>query len=169
MNKPWPSSYKVEAFLSEDGVYRYWLEIKWDEKLPMMAFVLWNPSKADHRIDDPTALRVVGFAKREGCGGVIIANLFAFRATDPKQMMSAEKNGTDIIGPSNFPTLLDIPERAHKVVVGWGAGVKDHEARKRFVDYMGSVRLWCLGTTQSGEPRHPLYLRADAPLMRWPR
>jgi len=27
--------------------------------------------------------------------------------------------------------------------------------------------LWCLGTTADGSPRHPLYVRGDAPLIPW--
>jgi len=165
MNKPWPSSYKIDAHISEDGLFRYWLEIIWDEKLPRIAFILWNPSKADHRISDPTALRVVAFAKREGFGGVWIANLFAFRATDPRELKSA----VNPEGPSNMGTLLSMPDRARKVVVGWGAGVgRSCAVRAQFLGYMHSVQLWCLGTTKDGEPRHPLYLRADAPLVKWP-
>jgi hypothetical protein len=25
--------------------------------------------------------------------------------------------------------------------------------------------LWCLGTTKDGHPRHPLYVKADQPLL----
>jgi len=27
--------------------------------------------------------------------------------------------------------------------------------------------LWCLGLTQDGHPRHPLYVAGDQPLVRW--
>lgn len=163
MNKPWPSTYEVDAHISEDGLYRYWLEIVWAKERQRLAFVLLNPSKADHRIDDPTAQRAVRFAIREGYGGIVIANLFAFRATDPREL----KRAKNPVGPSNLPTLLSLPDRAHKIVVGWGAGAKASEARKTFVDYMALETLWCLGTTKDGEPRHPLYLKNDAPLVKW--
>ena len=26
---------------------------------------------------------------------------------------------------------------------------------------------WCVGQTKDGHPRHPLYVRADQPLVRW--
>jgi hypothetical protein len=163
MNNPWPCAYEVDAHISPDSVYRYWLKIVWNDELPRIAFVLLNPSKADHRLDDPTAKRVVAFAQREGFGGVLIYNLFAFRATDPREL----KTASDPEGPSNLPTLNAMPDMVSKIVVGWGAGVKEHPARKRFLDYMAHEKLWCLGTTKTGEPRHPLYLRGDAPLVRW--
>ena len=33
---------------------------------------------------------------------------------------------------------------------------------------VGTDRVVCLGRTSTGQPRHPLYTRADAPLEPWP-
>jgi hypothetical protein len=33
---------------------------------------------------------------------------------------------------------------------------------------LAGVRLLCLGVTSGGEPRHPLYVRADVPLVPFP-
>jgi hypothetical protein len=43
--------------------------------LQMITFVLLNPSTADAVQLDPTLRRCVGFAKREGYGGMVILNL----------------------------------------------------------------------------------------------
>ena len=45
-----------------------------------------NPSTADADHDDRTIGRCISFAKREGCGGLIVGNLFQLRATDPDEL-----------------------------------------------------------------------------------
>jgi hypothetical protein len=85
-----------------DG-YRYTLTRVWDPVLPMTTFVLHNPSTADATQLDPTLRRCVGFAKREGYGGMVILNLYAFRAKDLKVMKAA----TDPVGPDNDRVLAD--------------------------------------------------------------
>jgi uncharacterized protein DUF1643 len=74
----------VSATADVRGAYRYSLTRVWDEALPTITFVLLNPSTADDQQLDPTLRRCVSFAKREGYGGMITLNLYAFRATDPK-------------------------------------------------------------------------------------
>ncbi|MES2137565.1 MAG: DUF1643 domain-containing protein [Pseudomonadota bacterium] len=55
----------------------------------VVAFVMLNPSTADAVQDDPTIRRCIGFAKAWGKGGIVVINLFAFRATNPKDMLAA--------------------------------------------------------------------------------
>ncbi len=59
------------ATLSVDNVYRYALWRTWDPPAdmfepsrPIMTWVMLNPSTADHRVDDPTIRKCIGFAKR---------------------------------------------------------------------------------------------------------
>lgn len=33
--------------------------------------------------------------------------------------------------------------------------------------FAGGGRLWCLGTTKDGHPRHPLYVRGNQVLLPW--
>ena len=35
------------------------------------------------------------------------------------------------------------------------------------VRLFGKRELWCLGTTQAGHPRHPLYVHGDQKLVRY--
>ena len=56
-----------------------------------------NPSTADEKENDPTIVRCINFAKSWGYGGVCVANLFAFRATLPIEMMASK----DPIGKEN--------------------------------------------------------------------
>lgn len=50
-----------------------------------------NPSTADAEIDDPTITRCIGFAKSWGFGGLMVGNLWAYRATDPKELKKIPK------------------------------------------------------------------------------
>lgn len=80
-----------DAILSEDRKYRYILSRTWDETKPTVLFIGLNPSTADENEDDPTIRRCIIFAKSWGYGGLIMANLFAFRTTNPQGLYS-EKN-----------------------------------------------------------------------------
>ena len=44
----------------------------------------------------------------------------------------------------------------------------DYQARAdAVVRLFGERELWCLGTTQAGHPRHPLYVPGDQKLVRF--
>ena len=87
---------KSDAVISDCGKYRYRLTRKWGYGRPC-GFIMLNPSTADALHDDPTIRRCVGFAKAWGCGALIVVNLFAVRATSPREMMRAD----DPVGPEN--------------------------------------------------------------------
>jgi hypothetical protein len=54
------------------------------------------------------------------------------------------------------------------VVCAWGSNAKpERAARVASIMRDAGARLWCLGTTKDGLPRHPLYVRADQPLIEW--
>lgn len=106
-----------DAYISEDGVYRYSLTRDWDETLPVMLFVMLNPSTADAVVDDQTIRRCIGFAERAYMGGLEVVNLFAFRATDPKEMKAAP----DPVGPENNTVIRQALSEAKTVVCAWGA------------------------------------------------
>lgn len=154
------------AALSHDGRYRYRLWRTWDESAPPLVFAMLNPSTADAEVDDPTIRRCIGFAKRDGFGGIEVVNLYAYRATKPADLW---RTG-DPIGPDNDRTLRDVFEAAagagFPVVAAWGANAKP--SRVSWVRSMPHAEvLHHLGLTDKGAPRHPLYLRGDSPLTRW--
>lgn len=154
-----------DAVLSECGTYRYRLSRTWDESLRPACWVLLNPSTADATEDDATIRRCVGFARAWGCGGIVVVNLFAYRATDPREL----KRHPDPVGPENDRHIRATVEQCHPVVAGWGVhGVMLNRAEKveRLLRDVG-VPLWCLGTTKDGHPRHPLYLASAAVLVEY--
>lgn len=76
------------AEFSPDRRYRYILTRRWSPA-PMLGCIGLNPSTADELQDDPTVRRWMGFARRDGFGGIVVGNLFAFRATNPRVMCAA--------------------------------------------------------------------------------
>lgn len=147
------------AVLSDDQRYRYLLTREWVRGAPKLTFVMLNPSTADATQDDPTIRRCISFAKREGFGGVRVVNLYAFRATDPKVMLRE----IDPVGPGNDSHITGAClERT--VVVAWGANAAPYRVKEvlRILDRC-RARVVSLGTTASGAPRHPLYVKGDQP------
>jgi len=143
------------ARFSDCKKYRYSLCRIWNEKKGLVNFVGLNPSTADENIDDPTIRRCVRFADSWGYGGLIMTNLFAFRATDPAEMRAAD----DPVGPDNDYFVKELSMIAELTVMSWGASgsfmARDF-AVKTFLK-----NACYLALTKSGQPRHPLYLKKD--------
>ncbi len=159
------------AVISPCGTYRYTLERRIPSALRWIRpclFVMLNPSKADATLDDPTIRRCLGFAEREGCTSLTVVNLFALRATDPAQLQIVTKNGGDPIGPDNWAhfSVQLLRHRTGIVIAAWGAHPMARTMPEHRQRLLQSGAL-CLGMTKDGEPRHPLYLRSDAPLVTW--
>jgi hypothetical protein len=74
---------RKNALLSACGYYRYWLSREWDDSLPIVTFIMMNPSTADAFNDDATIRKCVGFAKAWGFGRIRVVNLFALRSREP--------------------------------------------------------------------------------------
>jgi hypothetical protein len=146
------------------GPYRYTLWRTWTPTLPACGWIMLNPSTADASTDDPTIRRVTGYAKRWGFGGIVVRNLFALRATQPCDLLSA----TDPIGPDNDDWLARW-DGVDRVVVAWGTGRWprlggrcDHVA-----GLLEPLNPVCLRTAADGQPAHPLYQPADLTPRPW--
>jgi hypothetical protein len=151
----WHAKYlDMDAKISDDGVYRYWLSRRIGMGERTVAFIGLNPSTADALKDDPTIRRCVWFARTWGFDWLLMANLHALRATNPKLLVTAE----DPIGPDNAEYLKWVVKRSEIVVAAWGAH-RLHCTAHAFVGWLRSLPyVHCLGTTQGGHPRHPLYI-----------
>lgn len=158
-----------DATISACGRYRYELSRRWDMPPTKPAvFVMLNPSTADADVDDPTIRRCIGFAQRESVSGLVVVNLFAWRATDPDELLQVPEP----VGPGNSAYVRSALDNAGLVVVACGALHRRLASRHPLtwiVDIAAAadVRLMCLGTTRAGWPRHPLYVRRDAKLVPW--
>jgi hypothetical protein len=147
--------------LSDDDRYRYVLWRTWDTKLPELAVCMLNPSTADHQTNDATIRTLLRLAGAWGYGGIRVVNLFALRATDPRQLRKAD----DPVGPDNDAAIAEVAANGATVLAAWGSqGSYLDRAARVLAGPLKHSLLKCLGRTASGQPKHPLYSRSDAQL-----
>lgn len=143
-----------------EGEFRYLLWRNWGFERWML-FVMLNPSTADASVDDPTIRKCKEFARRRN-RNLVVANLYAYRATDPRNLKAAGYP----VGPDNDYWLrLALETLNPRVVVAWGAG---RAITGEIAGALTGRDLWCLGRTKSGNPRHPLFLSYATTLEKWP-
>lgn len=151
------------ATFSDCGKFRYTLSRTIGPGPLRHGWIMLNPSTADATTDDPTIRRCIGFSRRECAASLVVTNLFAFRATDPRDLKAAKYP----VGPENDHHIGKLLETCHLVIAAWGAHAPDWRVRE-VVKLAGGSPLWCIGRTSKGQPRHPLMVKADQPLERWP-
>ena len=136
-----------------EGDYRYCLERTWDLELPRTCWLMLNPSIADAETDDHTIRVCTAFTRAWGHGSLVVANLFAYRATDPKRLYTA----ADPIGPRNDEAILAAVSNADLVVAAWGnhGAFQGRSLHVRALLTQHGIRLTALRITKSGEPSHP--------------
>ncbi|PIN87221.1 hypothetical protein COV19_00790 [Candidatus Woesearchaeota archaeon CG10_big_fil_rev_8_21_14_0_10_44_13] len=151
-----------DAFISKCGKYRYWLYRRWDKNKGCCSFIMLNPSTADASKDDPTIRRCIGYAKRLGYGSMYILNLFALRATDKKELKTAD----DPVGACNDRYMRKMLKNAKVIIAAWGSYGRYMGRSEKVLNMLRERRheVYCLKMGKSGEPCHPLYLRNDARL-----
>jgi len=149
------------ASFSSCGRYRYKLWRIWDDSKPIAMFVGLNPSTADETNDDPTVAKCQRYARQWGYGGIYMANIFAYRATDPSVM----KEATDPVGPDNDISLIAMASTASIVIAAWG-NHGSHKGRSQCIRKL-LTDLYFLKMNKSGEPAHPLYLKGTLTPSKW--
>ncbi|MEW6777694.1 MAG: DUF1643 domain-containing protein [Bdellovibrionota bacterium] len=152
------------ASFSHCGRYRYdlWRSFPNTTGHRTVAFVMLNPSTADAVKNDNTIRRCISFAHDWKCYRLAVVNLFAFRSSNPAGLANVE----DPIGPDNDRFITHWIRRADLVIAAWGA---NKAVAMRKADVVTRLRnynqIWCLGHTQDGSPRHPLYTPAGTRLV----
>lgn len=157
------------AVISDDHLYRYRLTRYWDFKLPTLGFIMLNPSTADGEEDDATIAKCVRYARRWGYGGLMVCNLYAWRATKPAALTRV----ADPVGALNDRYLALLFQMASvarsAIIAGWG----NHARPERVEDVLhlplATERLYALGTNLNGSPVHPLYQKDDAEIEQYGR
>jgi hypothetical protein len=154
------------AIFSACRRWRYLLWRRWDEKKPVANFLMLNPSTADEFQLDPSCTRARNYAERWGFGGVLITNIFAWRATDPQEMKSVK----DPVGRGNDRAIVKAAREAKIVVCAWGNHGEhlDRAARVRKILEYNGVSPHVLRLNGSGHPAHPLYLPGNLTPARFP-
>ncbi|CDO34763.1 DUF1643 domain-containing protein [Novosphingobium sp. KN65.2] len=159
----------MSAIISDCGRYRYRLERDGPGE-GATAIIMVNPSTADAEQDDATIRKLRGFGERHRWGRLIVGNLFAYRATDVRQLGKVR----DPIGPENDNHLIRILAECHQVVCAWGPIAKQPKyQRNRFINVLSLINGACLDpksigpAAKCGHPKHPLMLPYDSPILPW--
>lgn len=162
------------AVYSEGGTYRYLLTRN-EEDVALfesgrvgrrsITWILLNPSTASAAVDDPTLRRVRAFSRRLGFGRCLLVNLFAYRATDPRELLRQREP----VGGERTGELIRLAvESAEQVVLGWGTWGGHRGRGAELVEQLAAhpcPPVGCLGVTLDGHPRHPLYRPRDERLV----
>lgn len=148
-------------------------------------------------VNDPTATRCIGFSARLGAtgtlaeeagavfsddgtyryrlwrrrGGLWVVNLYAYCATDPKDLRRAWKNGVDVVGPENDRHIEEVARLAldgGRVVIAWGSNEMVDQRANHVMQILRGVGapIYALRSTKTGYPEHPLYVPADVEMRR---
>lgn len=155
----------LHSWVKEDGQFKQ-VDLPADQRRQVMWIGL-NPSTADEQRLDPTLRRVRAFSDSWGFNTFIMTNVFAFRATLPKDMRKA----ADPVGPENDRLLVDVAGRCEHVIACWGGlsnfprSLRHRAASIRIMLRDAGRPVQCLGRNDDGSPKHPLYLDAMTPLV----
>ena len=157
---PAPAERAIQKSALGIGPWRYELRRIWDDGKPLLVVCMLNPSTADGYRDDQTIRTLIHFGQLWGYGGLYVVNLFAFRSSSPAEMMRQPLG--QALGADNAAYVIDAigyaRDHGKSLLAAWGNHGSHHrmdewleaEAHLRLVD------LICLGTTLSGQPKHPL-------------
>lgn len=151
------------ADISADGLHRYWLSRRLSMGERTVLFVGYNPSTADAQEDDPTIRREVGFSRAWGFDWFFKGNVYAYRSTDPKALLTLDT--LEAVGPRNQEALVWLAQRAELVVAAWGQNPLNTYAQQLADRILALPQTRCLGTNKNGTPKHPLYLPKTASLV----
>ena len=144
------------VFGGSDHRSRYALWRFWQPKGENLLFIGLNPSTANSTGNDPTIRRLIGFAKSWGFGGLFAGNLFSIVSADPNVLWYA--SSVELPNGHNDMAIKMMRELSSKVMVGWGNWGAAAGTRPREVLAILGEPVYCLKTTQTGEPGHPLYI-----------
>lgn len=159
------------CIISPDERYRYSLSQSWGPPFAWspehyMAWVMLNPSTGDATKDDQTLRRCRHFAQMWGYRAMRVVNLYGLRSTDPSVLFEE----LDPVGPFNNRWITEVMKCTDFVVAGWGAQAPELRVREVLDLAKAQGRtLYCLGTTASGQPRHPLRLANNTQPEVWTR
>jgi len=150
---------KSAAGISTCGLYRRWLFRSWAASLPLIIWIMMNPSTADHTKDDPTILKVIRYSTKWGHGSVLVLNIYAFRSSKPENLPQVISRAVGRLNDWWIKTIFTYAvKKKIPVICAWGV---KHEKRGRKVRSVAAdlgLPLQCLEIALNGEPKHPRFL-----------
>jgi hypothetical protein len=165
-----PGMWGDALFYGDNDQYRVWLSRFWgDARGPYGLSIGMNPSTAAHHVDDATIRRDIHFMKRASVCGFYKVNVMDYRSTKPQNLL------LPAVAPRsklNLPKISELAAGASIIFVCWGSL---HPKLQKYGDAVAGALesqghdLMCLGKTANGNPKHPLYISGDTPLVRFER
>lgn len=171
---------KYDASVSACGTFRWKLTRFFGESQigggAVLPWIMLNPSTADGRVDDPTLKRIIGFSWRWGFDGLVVVNLYPYRSSKPSALRAwlhwdewADWAARDAIWENQARVANDL-ESFDAAMAAWGSpvGAFGNEVTlgaKALLDTVNDperggrdrvLKLFCLGTAQNGDPKHPM-------------
>jgi hypothetical protein len=127
-----------------------------------------NPGMAGPVVNDHTVTKLGEFTRRHGGNHFIIGNAFTYRATDVRALYTVMPNDAEA-----DRYLDEIIAEADILVPMWGRTKKvpSHllprfdEVAIKIMAAGKPVRIF--GRTADGDPKHPLMLAYETPLIEW--
>ena len=145
-----------KAIISYCNKYRYELHREWDKKKGKVLFIMLNPSTACGVTDDLTTIRCMNFAKKWGYGGIMIGNIYAFRAKRPKDLkkwLNDPAIPLDRGYRTNRVHVEEMAQQADIIVCAWGCNYKG--GIPNWMEELGDLHY--LELCDDGiTPKHPL-------------
>jgi len=143
-----------EAKFSRDKKERYSLKREWDKSKEKILYIMFNPSLADDKKDDPTIRRLISFTKKYNYGGFLVGNIFTTVTPNPKKI-----DKTTGISDKNLKELFKLIHKVDQIVYAWGNTIEEPQTIKELVS-----KPKCFGKNFNGTPKHPLYLPSSSKL-----
>jgi hypothetical protein len=151
-----------DAAISADKLYRWWLFRCWAASLPLIIWIMMNPSTADHSKNDPTIFKIIRYSTRWGFGAALVINIYAYRTSKQENLPESMSHRS---GPRNdwwikflfwYAARKKVP-----VVCAWGVKHEERGQQIRKFAKKAGIKLQCLEMGLNGEPKHPRFLAED--------
>ena len=147
---------------SKDKTRRYAYSLTWDSSLPHVLWVMLNPGTGETEgRRRNTFERCKKWSIEQGYGGLIFGNVFSLRSKSAKDLLRLQISEDAL----NSAALSFLSRLSSDTIVAWG----NHGAKSNLPESLRGIlsNAQCFGFTQTGQPRHPLYVPATTQLVVW--
>lgn len=117
---------KVKTIFSLDKKYRYYLKKTWGKGEKNIAFLMYNPSKADSLKSDNTINNATNYAIDRKFDSIVIVNLFSYMDTN-KEGFGKRDNNLEAVNDTYILKALD---ECEEFVIAWERGVQKKRKRE---------------------------------------